>query len=49
MFLTIVLIRGAKGQFDSTRHVAVDAFAIYWHFVDVVWVLLYLIVYVGVV
>ena len=49
VFIAIVTVRGFKGQFDSERHVAVDAFAVYWHFVDVVWILLYLVVYVGVI
>ena len=49
VFMGIVIWRGLKGQFDPERHVAVDAFAIYWHFVDVVWIGLYFIVYVGVV
>lgn len=49
VFIGIVAVRGFRGQFDSQRHVAVDAFAIYWHFVDVVWVLLYVIVYLGVI
>jgi heme/copper-type cytochrome/quinol oxidase subunit 3 len=49
VFLTIVLVRALMGQFTSHRHVAVDAFAIYWHFVDVVWIILYFVVYQGVV
>ena len=47
--LAIVLVRGLLGQYDAKRHVSVDAFVIYWHFVDIVWVGLYFIVYVGVV
>jgi cytochrome c oxidase subunit 3 len=37
--------RAFKGQFDQQRHVAVEVTAIYWHFVDVVWVLLFAVVY----
>ncbi|MFP5353519.1 MAG: heme-copper oxidase subunit III, partial [Actinomycetota bacterium] len=48
-FLTLIVIRGLLGQYDSKRHVSVDAFAIYWHFVDIVWIGLYFIVYVGVI
>jgi cytochrome c oxidase subunit 3 len=48
-FITLILVRGLLGQYDSKRHVSVDAFAIYWHFVDIVWIGLYFIVYVGVV
>lgn len=49
VFIAVIAVRGMLGQFSSTRHVAVDAFTVYWHFVDVVWILLYLVVYVGVV
>ena len=48
VLIGVVLVRGLLGQFDAKRHVAVDTFAIYWHFVDVVWIMLYFIVYVGV-
>jgi len=36
--LTIVWVRGMKGQFDGDRHAAPLAAAMYWHFVDLVWV-----------
>lgn len=32
---------GRKGHYSSDRHWAVEATAIYWHFVDVVWVFFY--------
>jgi cytochrome c oxidase subunit III len=43
--LIFVAWRAFQGQFDQERHVAVEVTAIYWHFVDVVWVLLYAVVY----
>ena len=49
VLIAILAVRAFMGQFDRERHVAVDAFAIYWHFVDVVWLLLYLVVYLEVV
>lgn len=49
VFFTIILVRAMKGQFNAKRHVAMDAFAIYWHFVDVVWIGLYFVVYLGVI
>jgi cytochrome c oxidase subunit III len=48
-FFLVILWRTLKGQFTPERHVAMDAFTIYWHFVDVVWIGLYLIVYLGVI
>ncbi len=32
---------GRKGHFSADRHWGVEATAIYWHFVDVVWVFYY--------
>jgi len=45
IMLTVVLIRILKGHFTPENHFAFEAAAWYWHFVDVVWLLLYVIVY----
>lgn len=44
--LTVILSRGLAGQFTKQHHVAVEAVHYYWHFVDVIWVLLFLLLYV---
>ncbi len=44
--LLVILSRGIAGQFTRRHHVAVEAVHYYWHFVDVVWVLLFLTIYV---
>ena len=44
--LVVILSRGMAGQFTRKHHVAVEAVHYYWHFVDVVWVLLFLTIYV---
>ena len=44
--LAVILSRGMAGQFTRKHHVAVEAVHYYWHFVDVVWVLLFLLLYV---
>jgi heme/copper-type cytochrome/quinol oxidase subunit 3 len=31
-------VRAWKGAFDAERHLTVQNFAMYWHFVDVVWI-----------
>jgi cytochrome c oxidase subunit 3 len=41
IFLTIVYRNGKKGLYSKQRHFPVEAAAIYWHFVDVVWVFFY--------
>ncbi len=45
IMLTIVWLRVMKGHFTSEHHFAFEATAWYWHFVDVVWVGLYVFVY----
>lgn len=40
-FLFIVWNNGRKGLYTAERHFAVEAAAIYWHFVDVVWIFFY--------
>ncbi|MGH1541787.1 MAG: cytochrome c oxidase subunit 3 [Arenicella sp.] len=46
IILLIVLIRCIKGHFTPERHFAFEAGAWYWHFVDVVWVGLFIFVYI---
>jgi len=41
IFLAVVYRKGRKGQFSSERHWPVEAAAVYWHFIDVVWVFFY--------
>jgi cytochrome c oxidase subunit 3 len=48
ILLALILYRATKGQFNSQHHVGVAAVTLYWHFVDVVWFFLFLILYVGV-
>ena len=45
LMLTVVLIRMMRGHFTAENHFAFEGAAWYWHFVDVVWLLLYVIVY----
>ncbi|MCI0519314.1 MAG: cytochrome c oxidase subunit 3 [Chloroflexi bacterium] len=40
-FLVIVYLNGRKGLYSTERHWAVEAAAVYWHFVDVVWIFFY--------
>ena len=45
IMLTIIWFRVLKGHFSAEKHFAFEAVAWYWHFVDVVWVGLYVFVY----
>jgi heme/copper-type cytochrome/quinol oxidase subunit 3 len=44
-FLTVCLYRLARLHFTSTHHFGFEAAAWYWHFVDVVWLFLFIAVY----
>jgi cytochrome c oxidase subunit 3 len=46
LMLMFVSYRLAKGDFTSKHHFYFEAAAWYWHFVDVVWIGLFLFVYV---
>jgi cytochrome c oxidase subunit III len=45
IMLTVMLLRIFRGHFDAKHHFAFEAAAWYWHFVDVVWLLLFVLVY----
>nr|YP_002122317.1 cytochrome c oxidase subunit III [Ochrogaster lunifer]CAQ19284.1 cox3 [Ochrogaster lunifer] len=45
MFLLICLIRHLNNHFSSNHHFGFEAAAWYWHFVDVVWLFLYVSIY----
>ena len=45
IMLAVVMFRGMKGHFSSENHFAFEAAAWYWHFVDVVWLGLFVFVY----
>lgn len=46
IILFFVLLRITKGHFSADNHFAFEAGAWYWHFVDVVWIGLFLFVYI---
>ncbi len=45
IFLTVCLFRAMRGQFNPQRHFGFEAAAWYWHFVDVVWLFLFVCIY----
>jgi cytochrome c oxidase subunit 3 len=48
VLLSIVMSQALTGQISTVRHDPVEAAAIYWHFVDVVWIGLYTVFYLSV-
>jgi len=47
IFLAVCLMRAKKGHFTPTKHLGFEFAAWYWHFVDVVWLFLFVCVYGG--
>lgn len=45
IFLAVCLFRAKKGHFTPERHLGLEFAAWYWHFVDVVWLFLFVWVY----
>jgi len=41
IFLFIIFRNGRKGLYTEERHFPVEAAAVYWHFVDVIWIFFY--------
>jgi len=40
-----IINKGWRNQFTSERYAAVEVFGLYWHFVDVVWIILFTFIY----
>ncbi len=40
VFMLIILMRSMGGQFSARAHEGVEACSLYWHFVDIVWIIL---------
>jgi cytochrome c oxidase subunit III len=45
IMLAVIMFRSMKGHFTAENHFAFEAVAWYWHFVDVVWLILFVFVY----
>lgn len=43
--LGILVIGSAMGKFTKENHAAVEMIGLYWHFVDLVWIILFTVVY----
>lgn len=44
-WLLAIIIQGLRGRYSAQRNLPVEIFGLYWHFVDIVWILLFVIVY----
>ncbi len=41
LFSLIVQLKVLLGRIDERRHITLDVFSLYWHFVDVVWIFVF--------
>lgn len=41
MMSVVVQVKASLGWFDAERHLTVTVFGLYWHFVDVVWIIVF--------
>jgi cytochrome c oxidase subunit 3/cytochrome o ubiquinol oxidase subunit 3 len=46
ILLTLVLLLSLCGYVTQTQRERVAALSLYWHFVDVVWIVVFLVVYI---
>ena len=45
IWLLTVILKSFRGYYTQAEHTGVEIFGLYWHFVDLVWILLFTIVY----
>jgi heme/copper-type cytochrome/quinol oxidase subunit 3 len=44
--LLIVAVKASQGKYTPEQHEGVEAFGLYWHFVDAVWIVLFTLAYI---
>jgi cytochrome c oxidase subunit 3 len=47
VLLSIIFIRALFGHYSAEKHVSVSTVSMYWHFVDIVWIFLVVVLYAG--
>jgi heme/copper-type cytochrome/quinol oxidase subunit 3 len=45
VYLTIILLLGISGRFSARNNSEVEIAGLYWHFVDLIWILVFTFVY----
>ena len=41
----LTLRKAAVGRYDEGRYAGVELYGLYWHFVDIVWIVLFTLIY----
>jgi len=44
-WLALLLIKARQGTYSADNYLGVELFGLYWHFVDVVWIVLFTVIY----
>ena len=45
IYLTCIMIRGVRGKYSAENYDHVEILGLYWHFVDLVWIMVFTFVY----
>jgi len=45
IWCAVVLVNGLRGAFSAADYRGVEIFGLYWHFVDIVWIVLFTLIY----
>jgi cytochrome c oxidase subunit 3 len=45
VYLTVMMIRSAMGKYDNGNHDHIEILGLFWHFVDLVWILVFTFIY----
>ena len=45
VYLSCIWVRAKKGAYSATNHSPVELVGLFWHFVDLVWIVLFTILY----
>jgi cytochrome c oxidase subunit 3 len=45
VWLILIMLRAARGEYSAENNLGIELFGLYWHFVDVVWIVLFTVIY----
>ncbi|MBN2304729.1 MAG: heme-copper oxidase subunit III [Anaerolineae bacterium] len=45
LWLVLLLVKARRGEYSADNHLGVELFGLYWHFVDIVWIVLFTVIY----
>jgi cytochrome c oxidase subunit III len=45
IWLALVLLKAQRGEYSADKYLGVELFGLYWHFVDIVWIVLFTVIY----